>query len=109
MDIDHDPGIIEEVIQTFRTRRKWAVVYVWISSFVVAVFTFYCGYRFFIAETVQSQIGWSIGFLYSGLIVSMLKIWYWDEMRRNTYLREIKRLQTQVAKLTERIEEHLGK
>ncbi len=108
-DLDYDPGLIEEVVHTFRGRRRWIVGYVWIATFVVSLFTFYCGYRFIIAETVQTQIGWATGFLYFALIVAMLKLWYWDEMRRYTYLREIKRLEIQVAKLTERIEEHLKK
>lgn len=107
--LDHDPGIFEEIIQTFQGRRRWAVWYVWIFSFVITLLTLYCGYRFLIAETVQPQIGWAAGFLYFSLVVVILKVWYWNEMNRNTYLREIKRLEIQVAKLTERIEEHLSK
>ncbi len=99
-----DPGVFEEIIQTFRGRRRWVVTYVWLATFLCTCITFAAGYQFYLADTTKAQIGWAAGFLYFALVVAMLKIWYWDEMRRYTYLREIKRLEIQVANLAEKLE-----
>lgn len=101
----HDPGVIEEIIETFKGRRRWIIAYVWTASFACVCIGFASGYQYYIAETTKEQIGWAAGFLYFAIIVAMLKIWYWDEMRRYTFLREIKRLEIQIANLAEKLEQ----
>lgn len=100
-----DPGVIEEIIQTFQGRRRWIVAYVWIATFACVCVCFAAGYQFYLADTTKAQIGWAAGFLYFAIVVAMLKIWYWDEMRRYTYLREIKRLEIQVTNLAEKLDQ----
>ena len=42
---------------------------------------------------------WSAGALLTMLAVAMLKMYFWMEMNRNATLREVKRLELQVARL----------
>jgi len=99
-----EPAILEIVVQTFRSRQRWLVALVFLLLMVFVVLMFACGYQFFAASTTRGQIGWATGFLYFAIAISMMKIWYWGEMRRYTVLREIKRVELQVARLAERLE-----
>jgi len=59
----------------------------------------YSAVRFFGAETTRTQIAWSVGFLTSNMVVAMMKMWFWMQMDKNTVIREVKRLELQVATL----------
>jgi len=41
-------------------------------------------------------------FLVGALLVSFMKMWYWQRLNRNTVLREIKRLELRLAELAGR-------
>jgi hypothetical protein len=45
---------------------------------------------------------WSAGALWAALAVAMLKMYFWMEMNKNVMLREMKRLELQVARLAAR-------
>ncbi len=49
--------------------------------------------------------GQARGFVFCMGAISMMKIWYWMEMQRIGVTREIKRLELQVACLTQRLTE----
>jgi hypothetical protein len=56
------------------------------------------------AASTQEMIAWATGFLICGLATTMLKVWYWMELNRNTILREVKRVELQLARLSNRIQ-----
>lgn len=99
-----EPPFHELLIETFRGRRVWmnflAVVFTF-AFFVLSLFTLY---GFFHAEGSRSLIAWAIGFLWSSLAVAMLKIWFWMEIQRNSVVREVKRLELQVANLSRQLD-----
>ena len=101
---EKDPGVLETVLQTYRVKRRWLAVATTASLFVGSFLLFFCAYRFFQAEDQRALIGWAAGFLFCANWVSMLKIWAWVEMSRHTVLREVKRMELQVAKLNDSLE-----
>ncbi len=42
--------------------------------------------------------------MYSLIVISSLKAWYWMQMNRNALTREIKRLELQIARLSSRLD-----
>lgn len=46
-----------------------------------------------------NQIAWSVCFLFSNMAVAMMKLWFWMQMDKNVVIREMKRLELQVATL----------
>jgi len=79
-------------------------------SFLVILFTiaftglaFWCGYKFFTIEGTEPLIRFGVGFIVSIVLVQALKIWHWMQMDKNDLLREIKRLEYQVALLMEKM------
>lgn len=62
----------------------------------------YCVWQFFSVSETRDLIFWSAAALWSAIAVGMLKIWFWMEMHKNQLLREVKRLELQVARLASR-------
>ena len=70
-------------------------------SLGLAIFT---ATSFFDAESTRDQIAWAVGFMYSLIVISGLKAWYWMQMNKNSLTREIKRLELQIARLSSRLD-----
>ena len=94
-----EQGLFEQALGVMRGKHKFLTV---VANAVMALFfamTVYSAIRFFGAETTRTQIAWSVGFLTSNMIVAMMKLWFWMQMDKNTVIREVKRLELQVATL----------
>jgi hypothetical protein len=62
----------------------------------------YAVWHFFQATELRDLIFWSAAALLSAIAVAMLKMWFWMELHKNQVLREVKRLELQVARLAAR-------
>ncbi len=94
-----EQGLFEQALGVMRGKHKSLTV---IANAVMVLFfamTVYSVMRFFGAETTRMQIVWSVGFLTSNMVVAMMKLWFWMQMDKNTVIREVKRLELQVATL----------
>jgi len=78
------------------------VGYLFILAFLgLAVWT---AISFFSTPDLAAKLAWGLGFIVCFMAVQMLKIWFWMLVMRNKVLREIKRLELQIARLGEEIE-----
>jgi hypothetical protein len=93
----------EMIIETFRGRRVWMTFLALVYMFVFFGLALFALYGFFHAEGTRTLIAWACGFLWSSLAVAMLKIWFWMEIQRNSVVREIKRLELQIANLSRQL------
>ena len=97
-----DQSPIEEVLGTFS--GKWAVLNVFAAAITFAIFgaAVYCAWNAFAATALRETVLWSAGALLAMLSVAMLKMYFWMEMNKNVTLREMKRLELQIARLSSR-------
>jgi hypothetical protein len=97
-----DQSPIQEVLGTFT--GKWAALNIFAAVITFAVFgtAVYCAWSAFNAAVVRETVLWSAGALLAMLAVAMLKMYFWMEMNKNVTLRELKRLELQVARLAAR-------
>ncbi len=96
-------GVIELFLSTFRGRNRWItwIVMFWaITFFVLAVIS---AVKFFQTDDVQQQVLFGAAFIVCMMANGMLKTWQWMQMDKIVILREIKRLELQVAHLTARL------
>ena len=99
--ISGDQNLFQEVFEVFRGRQRWLNL---LGAVIQLIYLFLCiwsAYRFFGAEAVRDQILFATGFLASLGITMAFKIWFWMVMNRNAVLREVKRLELQVARLVQ--------
>ena len=94
-----EQGLFEQAIGVMRGKQKLLSVMVYIVMTAFFGLMIYSAFRFFDAGTTQMQIAWSVCFLFSHSAIAMLKLWFWMQMDKNSIIREVKRLELQVATL----------
>jgi hypothetical protein len=67
-------------------------------ALLLVVGAFYCSWRFFGAPTPLEAVRWGAGATLSLFAIGYLKLWFWLRMESNRVLREVKRLELQVAR-----------
>ena len=92
-------GPIREVFGAFQ--GSWGLMNVFAAIVTFAMFGvfLYCLSQMFAAADTRVVVQWSVGAVISMLAVAMLKMYFWMEMNKNVVLREVKRLELQIARL----------
>ncbi len=83
---------------------KWAILITTIQI-VITIFAFWFGYKFFTVNDTILMAKYGAGMLIGVIMNGLVKQWHWMQMDKNTILQEMKRLEFQVAILTEKIAE----
>ena len=104
-EVGGEPSLLEQVQLTFRTRNRGLVALTFASGLVFFALAVLSATRFYAAEAVREQILWGAATFYALLIVLGIKVWYWMELNRAALLRELKRLELQLALLGRRLPE----
>lgn len=100
-----EQNVAEQLLSSFRGKNSWLVVLVYIYIVIFAVLMVYCGIQFFYASEVREMLMFGFGALFGAVVVSMTKIWYWMELNKNATMREMKRVELQLAELSQRLRE----
>lgn len=98
-----EQSLIKEALGVLKGRAyfvNWMVV---LFSFIFFGITIFAAFQFFDATEIKDLIMWSVVFIMSMTAVSALKMFYWMEMNKNTTIREIKRVELQVAHLAKQL------
>lgn len=97
-----DQSPFHEAMDTFT--GKWGAMNVFAALVTFAMFGagVYCAWTALNAIDVRETVLWSAGALFAMLAVAMLKMYFWMEINKNVTLREVKRLELQVARLASR-------
>ena len=95
-----EQNIFAQLFAVFRGRQRWLNLLGAVLQLVYVVACVYSALRFFDAETVRDQILFATAFLASLGVTMAFKIWFWMVLNRNSVLREVKRLELQVAHLS---------
>lgn len=70
-------------------------------SFVLGIALVYFAYRFFTASAFEEAVWWGMITLAGLMMQGFIKEWFYSRMNMLSVLREVKRLQVQVAMLAE--------
>lgn len=83
---------------------KWGAMNVFAAILTFAMFGafVYCVWNALTVSDVRATVIWSAGALWTAIAVAMLKMYFWMEMNKNVTLREMKRLELQIARLASR-------
>ena len=74
-----------------------------VGSLACGVFAVVSAVYFFQAEGMREMIAWAAGFGFGLISVTAGRIWFWLLFHRNAVTREIKRVELQVARLSDRL------
>ncbi len=102
-EFSEEPSLMELALETLKGRNRWATAMVMIVGTLFMVLGIFSLFQFSSAQETKALISWALAFVFCMAAVSMMKIWAWMEIEKNSTLREIKRLELQVARLSQQL------
>ena len=92
-----------QVIDSFRTRNRFLIAFSIVITFAMMGVFVWCAVEMFRAAEVREQILWAMGVFFTIQGITAIKLWYFMELNKNSTIREIKRMELQVARLAARL------
>jgi N-acetylmuramic acid 6-phosphate (MurNAc-6-P) etherase len=97
--LGRDLSPIAEAVNAFNTQyRLWAAI-AGAGGALMVVGAAYCLWRFAQAPDIRGMLAWGGGAAFAVFSLGLLKMWFFLEMQKNSIMREVKRLEFQVASL----------
>lgn len=93
---------VGEMLDTLKGRWALMNAFAAVMTFVLFGAFLYFVWQMLSAGDVREVVLWSVAVIFALLSVAMLKMYFFMEMNKNVLLREMKRLELQVARLATR-------
>lgn len=99
-----EQNLMGKLGEVYKSKIGWLAIIMNVVHLVIFGVFIYCIVGFFDAQEINELIKWaSAGFLCL-IVMGMLKLYIWMQMDKNDILREMKRLELQVATLNKKLE-----
>ena len=93
-------SLFRKMGKVFTGKNAWIIVLMNLISLIFLAIFFYCIVQFFKTDVTNELILYGTVALFSTLYISMIKIYFWQQMLKNDLYREMKRLELQIAALS---------
>jgi uncharacterized membrane protein len=97
--LDADDTLYRDVITTFHGRMRWLNIGASIVGFALFAIALFCAWRFVTQGDLRAMMLWGAGTALAVAGLALIKIWFWMEIQKNAIVRELKRVELQVANL----------
>ena len=94
-----DQALHRQVLATFEGRLLWFNALGWITGVVLFSVASITALRFANAPDLADMLRWGAASALAFAGVALVKVWFWLELQKNAIVREVKRLEVQVASL----------
>lgn len=94
-----DQSMHRQVFATFEGHLRWFNIAGWIGGFGLFGVASSFAWRFVEAEDVAEMLRWGAASALAFAGLALIKVWFWLEFQKNAIVREVKRLEVQVASL----------
>ena len=98
--LDADSSLYGDIAATFRGHTRWLNVFGWFGALVFFALAVLCAWQFANQTDIRSMLSWGAGTIIAFLWLGMIKLWFWMELQKVGIVREIKRVELQLASLT---------
>ena len=102
-DDSREDGVLWMAREFYSRKMLSLAVMVWGFAIVFLAGAVYCGIQFFSSDQTKPQIMYAILFALFVEGISLMKIFAWQMLARNSVKREIKRLELRIVELSETI------
>lgn len=99
-----DEGLFERMSGSFKSGMKYWLIAIYASSVIFGTLCLWTGYRFFISIELQQQVFWGVLFVTSLIVQASIKQFLIMETNRNSIMREVKRVEVAVARLSAKMD-----
>jgi len=101
---DREESLLRDVLFShFRGRLRSASIVAWCAMLLYGAAAVYCAFRVLRTEAVQEMVLFGAFLVIAVTAVMVTKLWYWMLANRNAVQREVKRLESRVADLADRL------
>jgi len=100
-----EADFISNALGSFRGRNRFLVLVANIWTFLFFLLMIYSVWQVFQTKDVQRLVQWAILAIFSMTAMSGLKLWWFMEMNKNAVVREVKRVELQLARVAAMLEE----
>ncbi len=100
-----EQGVFEMIFGLFQGKKSWFIWVTFIISFAMLGFAIYCFSLFAKAVEIKEMLIWGGLGSFLFMSISMLKIFHWLQMDKNAIIREMKRMELQIARLQHEIKQ----
>lgn len=106
-ELNEEPPLFEVAIRSMSDRYRFfngvgaGLLVILVAFGVISLWQFYH------ATELKQIVGWSLATMYCVTTIGMVKIWFWILINRHDTTREVKRLELQVARLAEAVQQKL--
>ena len=94
-----DQALHKQVLATFQDQLRWFNAASWVGGLVLFGVACVSAWRFVHALDVGEMLRWGAAAALAFAGVLLVKVWFWMELQKNAIVREVKRLELQVASL----------
>ena len=94
-----DRAFHRQVLATFEGQFGWFNIAGWIAGFVLFGAASVSAWRFAQAQELGDMLRWGAASALAFAGLALIKVWFWLELQKNAIVREVKRLEVQVASL----------
>ena len=98
-----EQNVFEMLGGLFQGKNKWIMFLMNFVMLIVFGLLIYSVVQFFNTEVTNELIRWSLAIVTFLLIISMLKMFLWMQMDKNSIKREIKRIELQISTLSSKL------
>lgn len=98
-----EEGIVGMWKEVYTGKHGWIAILMSIVHTIIVGIAVYCGIKLFTVPEVTEILRYGTILFIALAFGSMIKLWHWLQMDKNSILREMKRIEFQVAVLMEKI------
>lgn len=97
-------SLLDRLKPAYRGGLKRYVYLTTVIALALTALILWSGFRFFTASSAEDLVYWGVILIVVLLAQVATKLWIWMEMHRASMVRETKRLEIAVARLTDQVE-----
>jgi len=94
-----EKGLFGQFFGVYDGKLGGIAIFATVITFVLFLGAVYCGWKFYGAGEAIDAARWGAGGVMLMVMVGFLKIWFWMRMESNRVLREVKRIELQLARM----------
>lgn len=94
-----EQGLIGQFKSVFQGKTGWISTASLIVGTLIQILFFYAAWKFFTVDDMILKLNWGAAAWFSAIMVAFMKVWFWMRMESNRMMREIKRVELQLAHL----------
>jgi len=97
-----EQSVLEQTLGVYQGKNKGLYIAALVASIIILGVFVYCGIEFFNADTPREMVIFGAVGFFCLIMIMGIKIYHWMQMQTNRVLREMKRIELQIAAMAEK-------